>query len=77
MIENKKNQSHITIDDLIENAIENAEARRELSEAELNGVLGGTGGKGTDPDPIIFGRIVVVTTGIISQDPPDKLFPKV
>jgi hypothetical protein len=75
MNENKRNQSHITINDLIGNAIENAEARRDLSEAELNGVAGGTSRTGIEPDSITFGRIGVVTMGIISQVPPVKIFP--
>jgi hypothetical protein len=39
---NNEDQSNINIDDFIDAAIENAEARRELSDDELDEVNGGT-----------------------------------
>jgi hypothetical protein len=50
-----KNQSHENIDEIIDSAVENAEARQELSEDELDEAIGGV----KLPPPII---------GLIKED---------
>jgi hypothetical protein len=37
----EKNQSHENIDEIIDSAIDNAETRKELSEAEMDEINGG------------------------------------
>jgi hypothetical protein len=64
----------IDIDDIIGDAIENAEIRRDLSESELNGIIGGASGSGAaieSKSPQIVGKFVRVpiTVGLIAQDP--------
>lgn len=54
-----ENQSRESIDDIIDDAVENAEARRELSDEELDDVAGG----------IIAGGVrLPIKTGIIRSD---------
>lgn len=47
---NEKNQLDDNVDEIIDEAVENAESRRELSENELDGVAGGL--ISTDGGPI-------------------------
>jgi hypothetical protein len=53
-----ENQSHESIDDIIDDAVENAEARRELSNDELDDVAGGIIAGGMRP-PINIGIIKI------------------
>jgi hypothetical protein len=53
-----ENQSRESIDDLIDDAVENAEARRELSDDELDDVAGGIIAGGMRP-PINIGIIKI------------------
>jgi hypothetical protein len=57
--ENEKNQDRDSqkIDEIIDKAVENAEARRELSEDELDDVAGGIGIK-----------VGGITVGLIAQN---------
>jgi hypothetical protein len=54
-----ENQSRESIDDIIDDAVENAEARRELSDDELDDVAGGI---------IAGGMIIPINIGIIKVD---------
>jgi hypothetical protein len=75
MTESQRNPSRprINIDDIISDAIENAEGRRDLSESELNGIIGGASGSGaaTESTAPIVGKVVHVpiTVGLIARDP--------
>jgi hypothetical protein len=76
--ESQRNPSRprINIDDIIGDAIENAQVRRDLSERELNGIIGGASGSGAATEsksPPIVGKFVHVpiTVGLIAQDPLD------
>lgn len=62
------NQLHISIDDIISGAVENAEARRNVSNEEIDGINGGiatTGGRPVSP-PITMGLMK-------APDAPDRL----
>jgi hypothetical protein len=66
----------INIDDIVGDAIENAEIRRYLSESELNGIIGGASSSAAATErksPQIVGKVVRVpiTVGLIAQDPLD------
>jgi hypothetical protein len=62
------NQLHISIDDIISGAIENAEARRNVSNEEMDGINGGlpSGGATTGARPVK--PPVVITMGKIKTD---------
>jgi hypothetical protein len=57
------NQLHISIDDIISGAVENAEARRNVSNEEMDGINGGlsSGGATTGGRPVLK----PTTSGII------------
>jgi hypothetical protein len=74
------NRPRINIDDIIGDAIENAEIRRDLSESELNGIIGGASSSGAATEsksPQIVGKVVRVpiTVGLIAQDPLESKSP--
>ncbi len=76
--EAKKNQPRIKIEELVNSAIENAEARR-LSNSELNGISGGINSPivaGGIRPPLVTGKIFCpITVGLIAGDPPDQQSP--
>jgi hypothetical protein len=72
--EAKKDQPRIKIEELVNSAIENAEARR-VSNSELNGISGGVtmAVAGGIRPPTTIGKIFCpITVGLIAQDPIDK-----
>jgi hypothetical protein len=71
----KKNQPRIKIEELVNSAIENAEARR-VSNIELNGISGGASvaiAGGIKP-PVVIGKMAFppITVGLIARDPIEK-----
>jgi hypothetical protein len=62
------NQLHISIDDIISSAVENAETRRNVFNEEMDGINGGmpSGGATTGARPVK--PPVVITMGIIKTN---------